>query len=127
MPFLNLRFDDRVPIYLQIMDGIKGNIVSGDLPGDSRIPSIRELSQDIRVNPNTAHRAYQELEREGYIYSKRGMGYFVTPDKAKKTQERHMEAMNKARDLIQELLDMGMTADDIMEIIRKCLKEGGAR
>lgn len=123
VPWDQMHFDDRVPIYLQIMQSIKGGILSGELRGDARIPSIRELSQKLRVNPNTVHRAYQELEREGFIHSKRGMGYFVTEDKASADTARLEAAREAALECIRRLLTMGLEPDEIMEVIGACLKE----
>lgn len=71
-------FDDRTPIYTQIMDLIKQRIATGDLAAGGQLPSVRELAQQLVVNPNTVQKAYVELEREGYVAMQRGMGTFVT-------------------------------------------------
>ena len=60
-----VRFEPTIPIYLQVMDEIKAQIVSGKLKPGQQLPSVRELAQNIQVNPNTIARAYQELERAG--------------------------------------------------------------
>lgn len=126
MPIMweNTTFDDRIPIYLQIMEAIKGHILSAELTGEMRIPSIRELSQKLRVNPNTVQRAYQELEREGYIYSKRGMGYFVAEDKAREAGAQRDAARAVVLECVHKLLDMGLAPEEIMEIVRQCIREG---
>ncbi len=66
-----------VPIYQQITDQICRSIVRGRLKPDHRLPSVRELSQALVVNPNTVARAYTELEREGVLYTRPGLGVFV--------------------------------------------------
>lgn len=68
---------DPRPIYEQIADGFKKLIISGVLQPDERLPSVRELSQQLAINPNTIQRAYRELERGGYSYSIPGKGNFA--------------------------------------------------
>ncbi|AXF57144.1 GntR family transcriptional regulator [Salicibibacter kimchii] len=67
----------REPIYRQIMNQIKEQVARGILKVDDKIPSVRELSTQIVVNPNTVSKAYQELEREGIIVTMRGKGTFI--------------------------------------------------
>lgn len=67
-------------IFLQIADTICDSILSGQLKGDDRIPSVREYGAEIGVNPNTMMRSYEKLTADGVIYNKRGIGYFVAPD-----------------------------------------------
>ena len=73
-------FDDRTPIYAQIMDLIKRRIAVGELKVGQQLPSVRDLAQQVVVNPNTVQKAYLELEREGYVGTQRGMGTFVSGD-----------------------------------------------
>ena len=68
------------PIYLQIADVISDRILSGELKGGDRIPSVREYGADIGVNPNTMMRSYEKLTADGIIFNKRGIGYFVADD-----------------------------------------------
>lgn len=72
------------PIYLQIADVFAEDILSGNLKGDDRIPSVREYGTQIGVNPNTVMRVYEKLTQEEIIYNKRGIGYFVSPDAREK-------------------------------------------
>lgn len=71
-------FDERSPIYEQIVMQFCRSLIKGELKPSDRIPSIRELSMQLQVNTNTVARAYQEMERRQLIYSKRGTGYFIT-------------------------------------------------
>ena len=73
-----MEFSDNLPIYLQIMNFIKTKIVSGEINGGDKLPSVREFSKELKVNPNTIQRVYQELEREELVFTQRGMGTFVT-------------------------------------------------
>ena len=67
-------YKSRKPIYEQIIDSIKSLIVSGVLERDDQLPSVRQLAQELAINPNTIQKAYGELEREGVIYSLKGRG-----------------------------------------------------
>jgi DNA-binding transcriptional regulator YhcF (GntR family) len=75
-----MNFNTEKPIYLQIVDAISDRILSGELQGGDRIPSVREYGADIGVNPNTMMRSYEKLTADGVIYNKRGIGYFVSDD-----------------------------------------------
>ena len=75
-----MNFNTEKPIYLQIVDVISDRILSGELQGGDRIPSVREYGADIGVNPNTMMRSYEKLTADGIIYNKRGIGYFVADD-----------------------------------------------
>ncbi|KAJ49754.1 DNA-binding transcriptional regulator YhcF (GntR family) [Clostridium tetanomorphum] len=120
---MNIKFDEKIPIYIQIMNYIKENIISGKLnPGD-KLPSVRDMSALLKVNPNTLQRAYQELERENVTYTQRGMGTFVKED------EKMIEALKK--DMAKEVIDLfiekmkniGFTEKEIVKIIEEKLKE----
>ena len=71
-------FDNNKPIYLQIMDKIKLQIVSHKLEPNQQLPTVRELASEAGVNPNTIQRALSDLEREGFVYTKRTARAFVT-------------------------------------------------
>ena len=75
-----MNFNTDKPIYLQIVDVICDRILSGELKGGDRIPSVREYGADIGVNPNTMMRSYEKLTAHGIIFNKRGIGYFVADD-----------------------------------------------
>jgi GntR family transcriptional regulator len=82
-----MEFRQNQAIYLQIADHITERILSGTWPEGERIPSIREMSEDIVVNPNTVMRSYGYLQELGIIYNRRGIGYFVAEDAYQKTLE----------------------------------------
>ena len=75
-------FRGDIPIYTQLTDQLRRRIVSGDLPPGERLPSVRELSAQAGVNPNTVQRAMAEMERLGLVYSQRTAGRFVTEDES---------------------------------------------
>lgn len=70
----SLSYNDHRPIYEQIKEKFKQLIISGAMPTDAQLPSVRDLAQQMAINPNTIQRAYKELEAEGYIYSVRAKG-----------------------------------------------------
>jgi DNA-binding transcriptional regulator YhcF (GntR family) len=82
-----MEFRRNQAIYLQIADHISERILSGTWQQAERIPSIRELSEEIQVNPNTVMRSYGYLQDLGIIYNQRGIGYFVAEDAYEKTLE----------------------------------------
>ena len=77
---VNLDPRDPRPLYLQIMDEVRRALVVGTLRAEDPMPSVRELASQLVVNPRTVSQAYQELEREGVLYVRRGQGTFVSPD-----------------------------------------------
>ena len=87
-----MNFTADKPIYLQIADRLCDRILSGELKGDDRIPSVREYGAEIGVNPNTMMRSYDKLLSEEIFYNKRGIGYFVAPDAREKVLSVQREA-----------------------------------
>jgi GntR family transcriptional regulator len=73
-------FDDRTPIYRQIADRIKADVLSEALKGDEQVMSTNQYAAFYRINPATAAKAFQQLVDEGVLYKKRGIGMFVSPD-----------------------------------------------
>ncbi len=87
-----MNFTADKPIYLQIADRLCDRILSGELKGDDRVPSVREYGAEIGVNPNTMMRSYDKLLSEEILYNKRGIGYFVAPDAREKVLSVQREA-----------------------------------
>lgn len=77
-----MNFNDNKPIYLQIADSLMDSIVRGDLPDESRLPSVRDYAIEAGVNPNTVMRTFVWLQQQELIYMKRGIGYFVASNAA---------------------------------------------
>jgi DNA-binding transcriptional regulator YhcF (GntR family) len=74
-------------IFTQIADQICERVLSNQYLPDSRIPSVRELSTEMEVNPNTVMRSFERLQQHGIIYNKRGIGYFISPEAREKIHE----------------------------------------
>ena len=116
---------DRRPLYLQIMDDVRRAIVMGSLRGEDPLPSVRELAAELVVNPRTVSQAYQELEREGVVYVRRGYGTFVSPA----VQRSGEESRNLARAVAERaLLDArrnGLDAEELVLMIQELAADEG--
>ena len=93
-----MKIDPRshVPIYLQIAEEVRSAVAAGLYRPGEALPSLRALAIDVKVNPNTVQRAYDELEREGLVYSQRGKGLFVAQQGTASAQTRTQEAVRRA-------------------------------
>ncbi|SHH57645.1 GntR family transcriptional regulator [Clostridium grantii] len=120
---MNIVFNDKEPIYTQIINYIKKSIVSGELQGGEKLVSVRELSQNFKVNPNTIQRAYTELEREELAFTKRGMGKYVTEDKEIIKKLKKNMAKNILNNFIIEMKELGFESKDIIEIVSEKIGE----
>ena len=109
----SLAFDDRMPIYRQIILQFNRAFVRGDIKPGDRIPSIRELSSLLRVNTNTIARVYQELERDRSISSRRGTGYFFTEDLDMTEKIRRELALDSLRRFVEEMRALGLGGREI--------------
>ena len=118
-----LELNTKEPIYLQIIAYIKKKIVSGELKGGERILSVREYANEVKVNPNTIQKVYNELENQGLIYTQRGIGKFVTED-GEKINSLREELFNETIDkFIEDSKSLGFTKDTILAIISERYKE----
>lgn len=116
-------FDDNQPIYLQIMQIIKTNIVSGNLPVGSKLPSVRELALEAGVNPNTMQRALAELERDGLLYSQRTSGRFVTDDQEKISGYSKELAYQYINAMVDHITALGYSVEQIPSLVESVLKD----
>ena len=109
---IRLNYRDARPIYEQVKDGLRRLVVTGALQAGDRLPSVRSLASSLAINPNTIQRAYEALEREGYLYTVAGKGSFASP-------QADVDAGRRARLLEQfdqsaaELLFLGMTVAEL--------------
>ena len=108
-----MNFSAEKPIYLQIADAVCDRILSGELKGEDRIPSVREYGAEIGVNPNTMMRSYEKLTADGIIYNKRGIGYFVSPDARESVLlSQRREFLEKEVPAIRQRMSLlGLTSD----------------
>lgn len=112
-----MKFDDNLPIYVQIMNLIKKKVIIGELKEGEKLASVRELSTELKVNPNTIQRSYQELERENLVFTQRGMGTFVTEDKNIIGELKHNMASTIVREFLNNMKSLGFSEKEIMDLI----------
>ena len=102
------------PIYEQLLEQLRWQITMGYLGPDEPLPSVRNLSMELGINPNTIQKAYRQMEQEGLIYSRPGRGSFVTQATGQKQQERQMTLlggeMRKAR-------EMGISRESLAKLV----------
>lgn len=109
---------DTRPIYRQIMDEIRRAIVLDLVLTDEPLPSVRQLSTELRINPNTVQQAYRELERDGVVYVRRGRGTFVARA-GSRADERRALMLKAARGALREAYRHGLTVDEMIEAMRE--------
>ncbi len=113
---ISINFRDSRPIYEQVKDSLRRLIVSGALPPDEKLPSVRELASQLVINPNTIQRAYRELEHEGYIVSVPGKGSFAR-EMAGVDSARREELLRAFDDAVEELTYLGLTSEELKDRI----------
>lgn len=118
-----MKFNESTPIYMQIIQKIKADIVSGRLKGGDKMPSVREFSENFKVNPNTVQRVFQELEREGITYSQRGIGTFIVEGDDILKELKDTEAKRYTERFVDEMKELGMNKEDISKYLLKVLEE----
>ena len=119
---LHLDYRDSRPIYEQVQDGLRKLMVAGVLQEGEKLPSVRALAGQLAINPNTIQRAYEALEREGYVYSIGGKGSFVAPRK-EVDAGRQEELLKQLDACVKELLFLGVSREELMKHIEQT--EGG--
>lgn len=118
-------FDEKSPIYLQIAYRVKLKIASKELSMGQQLLPVREFAQEAGVNPNTVQRAFQELEKEGLVYSARTSGRFVTEDEKLIDQKRHEIAQSLMKNFVTEMAAIGFSLPEIKAIITDYIEQTG--
>ena len=122
---MNIFIDNKssAPIYDQIYSQIKLQIINGDLREDEALPSIRNLAKDLRISVITTKRAYDELEKDGFIYTIAAKGCFVAPKNVELLREENLRKIEGHMEKIAQLAKTcGLSRDDIEEMLR-CIME----
>jgi GntR family transcriptional regulator len=113
----------RVPIYRQLIDQIRQAVARGRLRPGSRLPSVRVMSRELVVNPNTVARAYTELEREGVLNTRQGLGVFVAEPQAELSGAARRERLSAALDrFLTEAVHLGFSADEVLAAVTKRIR-----
>ncbi len=116
---MTLSVENAAPIYIQLVQQIKEAIISGDLQPGERLPSVRDLALQNKVNPNTMQKALLELETTGLIYTERTNGKFVTTDKVRIEQERAAFAAAVSAQYRAQMARIGFGPADILTYLTK--------
>lgn len=123
---MNILIDNKSgsPIYDQIYTQIKNQIISGALKENDMLPSIRGLAKDLRISFITTKRAYDELERDGFIYTVQAKGSYVAPRNLELLREEHLKRIEEhISEIIKLAASCNLSAEDIMEMIHFSLEE----
>ena len=108
------------PMYKQVTDQIKDAVASGDLKPNDRLPSVRELSEALNVSAITIKRAYADLETDGYILTRAGLGSFVADVERGALRDRKLaELRDELRRIVRTSAKFGITSDDIVNLARQ--------
>lgn len=109
---------NRLPIYRQLAIQIREAIARRRLRPGERLPSVREVSRTLVVNPNTVARVYTELEREGVLHTRQGLGVFVAEPKAELSRRARKEKLAELLDqFLTEAVYLGFTSDEVIEAV----------
>lgn len=120
---MSWNLDSSRPIYIQLVERIQLDIISGIHAPGARLPSVRDLAADAGVNPNTMQKALAELERKELVHSARTSGRFITEDEAMIEQRKEELASAQIRSFFKQMYRMGFDATKTMSLIEKMLKE----
>ena len=115
----------RTPIYEQLIRQFELRILAGDIPANGLLPSVRSLSQELNINPNTLQRAYNEIERRGLCYSVAGYGRYLTPDALQRMQAHAAAETDKFRESVDTLRAHGVTKETLTNIIDEVYHQDG--
>jgi len=113
------------PIYTQLLEKIQTRIVCGIYKPGERLPSVRELSAEANVNPNTMQRAFSELERGGLVATQRNSGRTVTQDQQMINAVRHEMARTRINSFFANMRELGYSDQEIMALINDCIGTQG--
>ena len=116
---MHFTIDFSQPLYEQILDQVRSAVAKGEVALGEKIPSVRELAQVLKVNPNTVMRAYQELERDGITEKRRGQGTFITTSPHSIKTFKTDLAMQYLDDFIKKMESIGYSMEDIQTCLGK--------
>jgi GntR family transcriptional regulator len=113
-----------LPIYQQLTGQIRESIARGDLQPGERLPSVRQLSFDLAITPNTVARAYGDLEKEGLLISRPGLGIFVAQPRNDLTKEARDRRLTERLDaLLTEAVHLGYSAEEVIRFVTRRVRE----
>jgi GntR family transcriptional regulator len=119
------KFAENIPIYLQLKTEVEDAILNASLRAEDAIDSIRAMAAKYSINPLTVSKAIQELEDEGVIYKKRGIGFYVTPDAQESLRRKHMQTYleTEVKTFVRKARQLGIGLQDIIKLISENFEE----
>lgn len=121
--YMTWTLDKDSPIYLQLMERIQIDIISGRYNAGDKIPSVRDLALEASVNPNTMQKALSELERSGLVYSQRTSGRFITNDEKMLENMKIELARTHINEFFTKMKQLGFQEDETLIFIQEAIKE----
>ncbi len=121
---MKYKFNNSIPIYIQIVDIIKSKIISGEYKTGSQLDSIRNLALEFEINPNTIQRAFLELENSNLVYSQRTKGRFVTEDEDLIKELKKSRATEIIESFIKSMKDLGFSNKEILSLFKEKILGG---
>ena len=119
---IKLDMQNRKPIYEQLKEQILRLTMLGVLSADEKLPSVRSLARDVGINPNTVQKAYQELERDGIIYTVGGKGSFIAGNN-ESIRQRREKALEEVASAVRQACSSGCSEEEILACVRRTMKE----
>jgi GntR family transcriptional regulator len=116
----------RCPVYEQLVEQAETYILKHILSAGDQMPSVRSLSIELSINPNTVQKAYSELDSRGIIYSVPGKGCFISDDAVQLIEKKRRTNLNNVKEQIKELKLAGITKDELTELINQIYDVRGA-
>ncbi len=112
-----MQYDANIPIWLQVMTMLQTDIATGQRPPGEKLPSGRDLALSCSINPNTAARVYQELEKTGLCVTRRGLGTFVTEDTARIARLREELARQAVAQFVKTVKELGISPQEALRMV----------
>jgi GntR family transcriptional regulator len=117
--YLHLNHNSGEPIYRQIIEAIKYRVASGQLAADERLPSIRSLAEELKINTRTVVKAYEELEHAGLVVMRHGQGVFVATNHGITPESVRRKAIGEmARRMLAEAFRLGADKEEVLKVIQ---------
>ena len=120
---ITIDYQNTSPLYEQIVEKFQMLILGGALLPGSQMPSVRSLAMDLSINPNTIQKAFSILEQQGYIYSVKGKGNFVT-DSTALLRQKQQSCLKELKALLWKAREIGISEQDCLSLVEHIFKEG---
>ena len=120
---MSWQFANDRPIYAQLVEQIQLKILSGEYEPGGKLPSIRDLSAEAAVNPNTLQRAFHDLEQKGLVYTQRTAGRFISEDQEKIADLRQQHAKQAVTAFFGQMQSLGYSSGEIVALVTEIMEE----